>query len=65
MSDSEDVRNIKKYIDERIWETEKRITGEFREIDKRLQVIRYLVALILGSVIGLSFALNKVLNFWN
>ena len=65
MSDSEDVKNIKKYIDDRIWETEKRITGEFREIDKRLQVIRFLVALNLGSVIGLAFGLNRVLNFWN
>ena len=65
MTDSEDVKNIKKYIDDRIWETENSLGRQFVEIDKKLQVIRYLVALILGSVIGLSFALNKVLNFWN
>ena len=65
MSDSEDVKNIKKYIDDRIWETENSLGRQFVEIDKKLQVISFLLACIVGGGIGLAIALNRVLNFWN
>ena len=65
MSDSDDAQNIKKYIDERIWDAEKGVAMQLNEISKNQRIILFLLSLLFGGGIGLAIALNRVLNFWN
>ena len=65
MSDNDDAQNIKKYIDERIWDAEKGVAMQLNEISKNLRTILFLLACMAGGGIGLTIALNRVLNFWN
>jgi len=51
MTDSEDVKNIKKYIDDRIWKTEQRITGEFRELHKSNNNYNKIIVILLVTIL--------------